>query len=152
MLILLAGSALCLSGCDEALRSIAAHKETEATGAPAEASTGGFPRAGLYDIVHETPDGRREPTNRWVDAASPKAFEELVAADDGSNCRDRMVTIGHGTFSVRMTCDAPDGDLHNIGIQRYGSYTERSIDETIETNLMGHFIREMRTYRFSKPA
>jgi hypothetical protein len=84
----------------------------------------------------------------WVDASSRIAFDALVAPPDGSNCRDRQVSIGGGAFSIRMTCDAPDGDIHNIVIQRSGSYSESAIQMTTDTILWGHPIRETASYRF----
>lgn len=144
---------LALCGCDDLAR-LAAKRRNSAAGngtesAAASARSSGFPRAGLYDIVHESM-GRREASDMWVDASTPQGFEALVASNDGSNCRDRHVSIGGGAFSVSMTCDAPDGDIHNIRSQRSGSYSENSIEIRSETILWGSPIRETTSYRFRR--
>jgi hypothetical protein len=100
---------------------------------PLASVSGGFPKEGVYDIVHDRPDGRSE-TNMWIHASTRPDFEDLVARPDG-NCRDRSVSIGGGSFSVGMICDAPDGDIRNIPITRRGSYSTDSIDMESETNL-----------------
>lgn len=141
---------LMLCGCDDLARLSAQRNEASASSGPAATearpSSGGFPHAGTYDIVRDTM-GRREASNMWVDASNPEAFEMLVARPDGSNCRDRQVSIGGGSFTVRMTCDAPDGDIHNIAIQRSGSYSERSIQMTSETRFWSYTIRETASYQ-----
>lgn len=106
----------------------------------------GFPRAGTYDVVWHSRILHDESRIR-VDASDRRAFEALVARDSGTNCRDRQVSIGQGTFSVRMTCDAPDRDFRNIPIVRFGYYTESSIDLTEDITLMGQQIRRTASYR-----
>lgn len=138
-----------LGGCKAAPQS-AARDENVVTPPMASGETkpksNGFPRAGMYDVVHERPGGREE-SSVWVDASNRQAFEAMFARDDGSNCRDRQVTIENGSFNVSMTCDAPDGDIHNIAIRRDGSYSEDSITITTETTLWGSPIRETTTYQ-----
>ena len=55
--------------------------------------------------------------------------------------------IDEGSFSVTMTCDAPDGDIHNIRLTRHGSYSEDSIDMQDETSFWGMAMQESRSYR-----
>ena len=120
----------------------------------AEAGSSGadrFPKKGQYHIVRDRISGdelKRVESDRWIDVSNRQAFEEFVARDDGSNCRDRQVDIGGGSFSVKMTCDAPDGDIHNIGIERQGSYSKDSIDIEVQTTLWGMPFRETASYRF----
>lgn len=135
-LLLLAGAGAMLGGCGD-----------ESPTSPMRAkAAAGFPKAGIYDIVRDSPS-RREETDKWVDASNRAAFETVVAGGDGSNCRDRQITIGGGTFSVRMTCDTHEGEIRGIGIERFGSYSESSIDITTETTLWGTPIRETAIYR-----
>jgi hypothetical protein len=137
-----------LAGCGD-LSSAKRENGSDNASRPAEAGAGrGFPRAGTYDIVRESAGRPAETSTMWVDASNRAAFEALVAGPDGSACRDRQVSIGGGSFSVRMTCDAPDGDIHNIAIQRSGSYSESAIRMTTDTILWGHPIRETASYRF----
>ena len=135
--ILAAGLGAALAGCGAP------------SSAPAVAETAGqgFPRAGAYDVVVERHDGLERSDDR-IEVATRSEFEKLVAKEDGANCRDRQVEIGGGSFRVRMVCDAPDGDIHNIGLERFGTYTETSIDMTEETTLWGgEPIRELVTSR-----
>ncbi|QAY75611.1 hypothetical protein [Sphingosinicella sp. BN140058] len=111
-------------------------------------SANGFPKAGQYDIVREGSQ-RSDKIDMWVDASNRQAFEELVARDDG-DCRDKSVSIGGGSFSVRMTCDTPDGDIRNIPIERHGSYSENFIEIEAITRLWRTPIRETARYRLRK--
>ncbi|MBV9930566.1 MAG: hypothetical protein JO013_06455 [Alphaproteobacteria bacterium] len=106
----------------------------------------GFPKAGRYAVASER-NGRSETSDTYVDASTRAKFEAMVAHDDGTRCRDRQVTIGAGAFSVSMTCDAYDGDIHNIGIERRGTYSERSFEMVSTTRLWGMPIVEKATYR-----
>jgi hypothetical protein len=144
---------LALAGCGKASHQPAA-QETGPAGnasgsAAARTGAGAFPQAGAYDIVRDIA-GRREESRMWVDASDPQAFEAMVGRAGGSNCRDRQVSVSSGAFNVRMTCDAPDGDIHNIVIQRQGHYTATSIDITTDTILWGHPIRETEMYRLRR--
>lgn len=109
-----------------------------------------FPAKGDYHITRDRTEGgqlKRTESDMWIDASNREAFEELVARDEGSRCRDRQVDIGEGSFSVRMTCDAPDGDIHNIRMEAHGSYSKDSIDIDSETSFWGLSIRESASYR-----
>ena len=109
-----------------------------------------FPAKGDYHIIRDRTEGgqlKRSESDMWIDASDREAFEELVARDGGSRCRDRQVEIGGGSFSVRVTCDAPDGDIHNIRMESHGSYTKDSIDIDSETSFWGLSIRESASYR-----
>lgn len=144
---------LALAGCGKASQKPGA-QENEAGGnasasAGARASAGAFPAAGEYDITRDS-GGRREESRMWLDVSNAQAFEAMFARDDGGNCRDRQVSVGAGSFNVRMTCDAPDGDIHNVGIQRIGHYTPTSIDVTTDTILWGHPMRETTMYRLRR--
>lgn len=134
--------------------SACGQKEKTPSVRPAEAvGEEQFPKRGMYHIIRdrfESGHQVREETDMSVDASYRVAFEELVAGPDGTNCRDRQVAIGDGHFRVRMTCDAHDGDIHNIGIEREGSYAADRIDMTIVTTLWGMPIRENRSYRLNK--
>ena len=115
-----------------------------------QADTTGFPKAGDYHIVHDMGQGahiERRETDMWVDASDASKFEELIAGQSSGNCRDREVHIDSGRFSVAMTCDAPDGDIHNIRMERHGSYSENSIDIVDEMTMWGMSMRESRNYR-----
>ena len=120
----------------------------------AEAGSSGadpFPKKGQYTIVRDRIEGdelKRVESDRWIAASNRGDFEKLIAGDAGSNCRDRQVEIGGGSFSVKMTCDAPDGDIHNIGIERRGTYTMDSIDIADEIILWGMPFKETASYRF----
>lgn len=109
-----------------------------------------FPKAGGYHVTQDRGGGGsplRSEVDRWLHVSNRAAFEKFFARDDGSNCRDRQIEIAGGQFSVSMTCDAPDGDIHNLGIQRHGSYSADSIDVSTETMLWGMPIRETSAYR-----
>jgi hypothetical protein len=110
-----------------------------------------FPKKGQYHIVRDGNSGgelKRVESDKWIDASNRQAFEELVVGGNGSNCRDRQVKISNGSFSVKMTCDAPDGDIHNIGVQRRGTYSIDSIDMADEITLWGMPFQETARYRF----
>ena len=121
------------------------HITPQTSAAAHEGGSAGFPKPGIYDIVTQLADGREE-TAMWVDASNRISFEELVARDR-SNCRNRNVTIGGGSFDVTMTCDAPDGDINNIRTERRGSYSENSIEITSDTYLSDRPIRWVTRYR-----
>jgi hypothetical protein len=135
---------LALAGCGKAPQAPAA----EANGS-AGAAASAFPQAGEYDIVRDSA-GRREESRMRLDVSDPQAFEALVAGGDGSNCRDRQFSMSGGSFNARITCDAPDGDIHNIVIQRMGHYTATSIDITTDTFLWGRPFRETAMYRLRR--
>lgn len=133
---------IALGGCDKL-------PQAQARTHPAAAASGEFPKAGNYHVIRDRSEGgqlKRDESDRWIDASNREAFEELVA-QGSSNCRDRQVEIGGGSFSVRMICDAPDGDIHNIGMESHGSYSPDSIDITSDTTLWGMQIRETASYR-----
>ena len=142
-LIILGAAAL--AGCQVNLPA----KQDGGSSVPS-ADTTGFPTAGDYHIVHDSGAGgqsKREEGDMWVDASDADKFEELIAGQSSGNCRDRNVRIDKGSFSVSMTCDAPDGDIHNIRMERHGSYSEDSIDIQDETSFWGMSMRESRSYR-----
>ena len=131
------------ASCDKVPQAAARQERA----APGESE---FPRAGNYHIIRDRTEGgalKREEVDRRVDVSNRAAFEELVARDGGSDCRDRQVDIGGGSFSVRMTCDAPDGDIHNIRMEAHGSYSKDSIEIASETSFWGMAIRESANYR-----
>jgi hypothetical protein len=114
------------------------------------AASDSFPQKGNYHVVHDLMQGsenKREEFDLWLDVSDRGKFAGQLAKDDGTNCRDKDVAIGGGSFSVHMTCDAPDGDIHNIGIDRRGTYSADSIDATAETVLWGTPMRESYSYR-----
>lgn len=134
-----------LAGCDE----MPAGKHNKAAPA-ASAADAGFPEAGKYHVVHDTGEGsdsKREESDTSLDVSDRGKFVDKIAKDDGSNCRDKQVTIGGGSFSVHMVCDAPDGDIHNIALDRRGTYSPDSIDMTTDTQFWGTLIRETSSYR-----
>lgn len=106
----------------------------------------GFPEAATYNLEKTGAGGRTFGDIGFVDASSREKFEALVAANAGSNCRDKRVSIGADTFDVAMTCDASDGDIHNISIHRHGSYSKRSIKIEETMSLWGQPIHETRMY------
>jgi hypothetical protein len=152
-LLLFAGAVVMAVGYGASSLPSGSSKSASAGSSPSLQTSDGspnrFPEAGVYDILRERA-GRREETDMWVDASNRPAFEELIAPDSGSDCRDRSVSINAGTFSVRMTCDAPDGDIHNVKVQREGSYSTNSIEFTTETTLWGTPIRETARYQLRK--
>jgi hypothetical protein len=138
-------AAAALGGCQANLPA-----KQDGSSSEASADTSGFPKAGNYHVVHDSGAGahtERKETDMWVDASDAGKFEELIAGQSSGNCRDRNVRIDKGSFSVSMTCDAPDGDIHNIRMERHGSYSEDSIDIQDETSFWGMSMRESRSYR-----
>ncbi|MFL6726794.1 MAG: hypothetical protein ACJ8FS_09810 [Sphingomicrobium sp.] len=136
--------AVALAGCGGAGQS---GNQSNITDPPGDV----FPAKGNYHLVHDRTQGNgqmaREESDTSLDVSTRAAFEQFIAKPDGSNCRDVQVDVGGGSFSVRMTCDAPDGDIHNIGIERHGSYSKDSIDASEETTLWGMSIRDSVSYR-----
>jgi hypothetical protein len=133
----LAAVCLAVAACDEAQR--------EATTVPAD----NFPKAGDYHMIRDVNEGgqqKRVETDIWIDASNRVAFEKLIARGT-SNCSDREVEIADGEFSARMTCDAPDGDIHNIGLEAHGTYSKDSIDIFSTTTLWGTPITDTTSYR-----
>lgn len=106
----------------------------------------GFPKPGTYAVVTER-SGHHESGKVQIDASTRSAFLGLVAREDGTRCRDRQVTVGGGAFSISMTCNAYDGDIHNIVIERHGTYSEKSIDLVSTIKLWGMPITETSSYR-----
>lgn len=142
-LLAMAAVTVALAGCDKLPKA----------GAPegaAAAASSEFPKAGEYHVVHDIVQGsetKREESDQSLDVSDRGKFADQLAHDDGTNCRDKQVTIRDGSFSVHMVCDAPDGDIHNIGLDRRGTYSADSIDVTTETTLWGMPFRESHSYR-----
>lgn len=132
---------LALGGCD---------KLPQARERAVAAASSEFPKAGEYHIIHDRDERgelKRDESDQFLDVSDRGKFADQLARDDGTNCRDRQVTIGGGSFSVHMICDAPDGDIHNIGLDRRGTYSTDSIDVATETTLWGMPFRETYSYR-----
>jgi hypothetical protein len=141
-IMLLAGCAL--AGCGKST-AVSGEKSSN-TAAPDDL----FPKAGNYHVIHDGM-GRvgqdREETDTWLDVSDREKFAAQFVRDGGSRCRDQSVELGGGSFSVKMTCDAPDGDIHNIGMESHGTYSRDSIDITNDMTLWGSPIRETYSYR-----
>jgi hypothetical protein len=105
-----------------------------------------FPQAGTYDLVKESLAGRTSVPIP-LDASTPARFEELIAEDAGSSCRNKKVSIRPGEFEVTMICDAPDGDIRNIIINKSGTYSKNTIIMQETMYLWGRPIRTTSTYR-----
>jgi FlaG/FlaF family flagellin (archaellin) len=120
---------------------------------PAQADTdpgNAFPQKGKYHVVHDAVQGndsKRDEFDVELDVSDRDKFAGQLAKDDGTNCRDKQVSIGNGSFSVHMICDAPDGDIHNISVDRQGSFSKDSIDATTQTTLWGVSSQESFRYR-----
>lgn len=138
-LLLLAALAATLGACESRPQPGVAKGE-------AETASDGFPKVGTYDVIVEGPEGTKE-SRIFLEVSNRAAFEEHFARSDGSRCRDRQVKVGGGSFSIKMTCDAPDGDIHNIGLESFGRYSESSIDMTTETTLWGRPFQEHSSFR-----
>jgi len=41
-----------------------------------------------------------------------------------------------------MLCDAPDGDFHNISVDRFGSFSPSSFEMTTQLTLLGTSFQE----------
>ena len=109
-----------------------------------------FPQKGDYHVVHEMTqagDTKREEYDVSLDLSDLGKFSKRLSKDDGTNCRDKQVSVGGGSFGVRMTCDAPDGDIHNIAITRQGTYSKDSIDMTMDMTVWGIQSRETFAFR-----
>jgi hypothetical protein len=109
-----------------------------------------FPKSGNYHVIHDgigAAGENREESDTWLDVSDRDKFKEQFVRDGGSRCRDQSVELGGGSFSVKMTCDAPDGDIHNIGMESHGTYSRDSIDVTNDVTLWGSPMRETYSYR-----
>jgi hypothetical protein len=109
-----------------------------------------FPQEGNYHVVHEATQGGESKSEEYevtLDVSDEVKFAGQLAKDEGTHCRDKQMAIRKGSFEMRMTCDAPDGDIHNIEISRQGTYTKDSIDITADTTLWGQTFRETYSYR-----
>ena len=106
-----------------------------------------FPQKGNYHVTHDIVQGNEsthEESDYEIDGFDREQFEKEIAKDDGagSNCRDKDVSVGDGTFRVQVTCGTPDGDFRNIRVDRYGSFSRDSFDVTTETTLLGVSYKE----------
>ena len=134
--------AAALAGCGDFAPSAAPGN------AGGEAVADGFPAKGQYRMVRDRTEGsgelRRLEMDVAVDASTRDSFELLVAGVETGSCRDRKVDIGNGSFSVKMTCDGPAGD---VLVERNGSYSSDSIDMSGDTDMGGMPVRESVSYR-----
>ena len=140
MLILLG---VALAGCGETTPQ-AANKA-----AVADASET-FPVWGNYHRISDrTSNGetQRMETDGPLEASTRESFEKLVAGAEVDTCRNREVDIGGGSFSVRMTCNGPNGS--DVAVSRHGTYSKDSIDITFETMMDGAASQETVSYRLT---
>jgi hypothetical protein len=99
-----------------------------------------FPRKGNYHVVHQVVEGNQsksEEADSEIDVSDREKLEKELVKDAGSNCRDKQVSIGQGSFNVHMTCSTPDGDFNHISVDRQGTYSRNSIDVTTQSTLLG---------------
>ena len=99
-----------------------------------------FPQKGNYHVIHQVVQGIEGKTDEFdseMGGFDRQTFESELAKDAGSNCRDKQVSIGNGSFNVHMTCSTPDGDFNNISVERQGSFSRDSIEVTTQTTLLG---------------
>ncbi|MEQ7874722.1 hypothetical protein ABDK56_12035 [Sphingomonas sp. ASV193] len=109
-----------------------------------------FPVAGTYHVTHEVDQDNSTHSDEFdtdIDVSTREKLEAAVGQEKGSHCHDKHVEIGEGQFTVRMLCDAPDGDIHNIVTDRHGSFSRDSIEITEDTTLWGISSRESYSYR-----
>ena len=134
-------AALLLAGCTQ---SGASEPGSGSTGA----SSDKFPVPGMYHVIVDSGNdvSHRDESDRRVDAGDRESFERMIVGSGGANCRDRKVEIGGGKFSASMTCDAPDGDIHDVGLEAHGTYSHNSIEMTSDTILWGMRMHETRSY------
>lgn len=141
-------SLVALSACDLSKFRRQAADETAGTQSSEQTAEPGFPVAGDYDVVTTSEmDGKREESETFLDVSTAAKFEKKFAMKDGSNCREQQWSLSAGNFHSSAVCDAPDGDIHNIGGDVIGSFDEGRIDLTATTTLWGAPIREMVSYR-----
>jgi len=133
--------AAALAGCGDQAPSAATANDSAAAGEE-------FPVNGQYHMVRDHGAGGAELRRLEMDvplaASSREAFELVVAGADVGSCRERDVDIGKGSFSVKMTCDGPSGD---VTIERHGSYSRDSMDMSSDTTMGGVTSRESVSYR-----
>ena len=104
-----------------------------------------FPQKGTYHFVHQVIQGNESTQDEGdseIDTLDREKLEAEISKDAGSNCHDKQVSIGDGSFSVHMLCDAPDGDFHNINVDRSGTFSTNSIEMTTQSNLLGTSYQE----------
>lgn len=140
-LYLMAVLAAALAGCGDQSPSAVPANDAAAAGEI-------FPVKGQYHMVRDHGEGgaqlRRLEMDVPLDASTREAFELVVAGADVGSCRERRVDIGKGSFSVKMTCDGPSGD---VTIERHGSYSRDSMDMSSDTAMGGVTSRESVSYR-----
>ena len=128
-------SAILLLGC----RTPSLATEAGATGPTDE-----FPRPGNYDVVQEGSYGRKQ-TIEPLDVSNSRSFQEFIMRD-ARHCRDVASSFRDGRFSVRMTCDTPDGDIRDIKEEIYGTYSATSLQITRKTRIFGVETKQIITY------
>lgn len=104
-----------------------------------------FPQKGTYHVVHVRVQGnesQRDESESEVDVVDREKLEAELSKDAGSNCHDKQVSIGDHSFAAHMLCDAPDGDFHNISVDRFGSFSPSSFEMTTQSTLLGTSFQE----------
>lgn len=104
-----------------------------------------LPQRGNYHVVHEVVQGNESKTDEFdteLGGFDRQTLETEILKDAGSKCRDKQVSIDDGSFNVRMTCSAPDGDFNNIDVERQGSFSKNSLEVTTRSTLMGTSYQE----------
>jgi hypothetical protein len=133
-----------LAGCGNAPKSSAA--ESGAVGASGAAADE-FPQKGEYHVIIDRNEGggfQRTEMDVPFDASTREEFERVVAGVEVSSCHDRHVNIGDGSFSVKMACAGPGGD---VAVERRGRYSKDSLDITYETTTGGMPTSQTWSYR-----
>ncbi|MCE7797092.1 hypothetical protein LWE61_11035 [Sphingobium sufflavum] len=110
----------------------------------------GFPERGMYEMTVQTSKGVTRSKIR-LEAASRETFENAFAGRQRGACRERRITITQGAFSFSQICDAPDGDIHNLGLKSEGTFSSKAVNIVSQMTLWGQPIAERRTYRFLHP-
>ena len=103
-----------------------------------------LPQRGNYHVVHEVVQGNESKTDEFdteMGGFDRQMLESEIAKDAGSKC-DKKVSIDDGSFNVRMTCSAPDGDFNNMDVEREGTFSKNSLEVTTRSTLMGASYRE----------
>lgn len=110
----------------------------------------GFPIAGTYDVNQEH-GGKRQQFSQRLDASNPEDFQRQFIDKPRSRCRDRQVSISNGSFRFAETCDAPDGDIHNIRKVVVGHFSNEAISLSMEMTFWQQTIRTTQNYRLRRP-
>ena len=134
---------LLVAGCGDA-------SEGGPSGASAKLpQPGQYQIATLREVIGSPEPMKEEASERCVTKSDMAKFHAAFAGnpDVPASCEPSDKDVGDGYFSVRMTCDTPDGDLTNLAAEIRGTYSSDEFEIVEDVTVVGVSQRSTKRYR-----